>query len=112
MKLVRYGASGTERAGMLAADGSIRDLSEYITDITGATFALETMQALDALDPEMLPLVSGSPRLGPSLNRVGKFLCVGLNYSDHAAESGMAVPKEPVIFMKATSAITGPTTRL
>ncbi|MDT7817102.1 MAG: hypothetical protein QOJ51_1360 [Acidobacteriaceae bacterium] len=108
MKLVRYGAPGTERAGMLAADGSIRDLAEHVSDITGSTFAPEILQTLAALDPKALPLVPGSPRLGACLRGVGKFICIGLNYSDHAAESGMEVPKEPVVFMKATSAITGP----
>jgi 2-keto-4-pentenoate hydratase/2-oxohepta-3-ene-1,7-dioic acid hydratase in catechol pathway len=107
MKLVRYGAPGTERAGMLAADGSIRDLAEHVSDITGSTFAPEMLQTLAALDPKALPLIPGSPRLG-CLRGVGKFICIGLNYSDHAAESGMEVPKEPVVFMKATSAITGP----
>jgi ureidoglycolate lyase len=108
MKLVRYGTPGTERAGMLAADGSIRDLAEHVSDITGSTFAPEMLQTLAALDPKALPLVPGSPRLGACLRGVGKFICIGLNYSDHAAESGMEVPKEPVVFMKATSAITGP----
>lgn len=108
MKLVRYGAPGTERAGMLAADGSIRDLAEHVSDITGSTFAPEILQTLAALDPKALPLVPGSPRLGACLRGVGKFICIGLNYSDHAAESGMEVPKEPVVFMKATSAIAGP----
>jgi 2-keto-4-pentenoate hydratase/2-oxohepta-3-ene-1,7-dioic acid hydratase in catechol pathway len=108
MKLVRYGAPGTERAGMLAADGSIRDLAEHVSDITGSTFAPEILQTLAALDPKALPLVPGSPRLGACLRGVGKFICIGLNYPDHAAESGMEVPKEPVVFMKATSAIAGP----
>jgi 2-keto-4-pentenoate hydratase/2-oxohepta-3-ene-1,7-dioic acid hydratase in catechol pathway len=93
---------------MLAADGSIRDLAEHVSDITGSTFAPEILQTLAALDPKALPLVPGSPRLGACLRGVGKFICIGLNYSDHAAESGMEVPKEPVVFMKATSAITGP----
>jgi 2-keto-4-pentenoate hydratase/2-oxohepta-3-ene-1,7-dioic acid hydratase in catechol pathway len=96
MKLVRYGAPGTERAGMLAAAGSIRDLAEHVSDITGSTFAPEMLQTLAALDPKALPLVAGSPRLGVCLRGVGKFICIGLNYSDHAAESGMEVPKEPV----------------
>jgi 2-keto-4-pentenoate hydratase/2-oxohepta-3-ene-1,7-dioic acid hydratase in catechol pathway len=108
MKLIRYGAPGTERAGILAADGSIRDLGEHVSDITGSTFAPEILQTLAVLDPKALPLVPGSPRLGACLRGVGKFICIGLNYSDHAAESGMEVPKEPVVFMKATSAITGP----
>jgi 2-keto-4-pentenoate hydratase/2-oxohepta-3-ene-1,7-dioic acid hydratase in catechol pathway len=93
---------------MLAADGSIRDLAEHVSDITGSTFAPEMLQTLAALDPKALPLVAGSPRLGACLRGVGKFIGIGLNYSDHAAESGMEVPKEPVVFMKATSAITGP----
>lgn len=93
---------------MVDAKGSLRDLSAHIPDITGVIFADAILAKIKALDPRELPLVSGQPRLGPCVASVGKFICIGLNYSDHAAESKMAVPKEPVVFMKATSAITGP----
>lgn len=107
MKLLRYGSAGAERPGMLDKNGSLRDLSGIIPDVTGAIFAPETLATLQAIDPDDLPLVEGDPRLGPCIGAVGKFMCIGLNYSDHAAESGMAVPKEPVLFMKATSSIIG-----
>ena len=107
MKLLRYGAAGAERPAMLDQNGALHDLSGIIPDITGATFAPETLARLQSLDPNDLPLVEGSLRLGACIGSVGKFICIGLNYSDHAAESGMAVPKEPVVFMKATSAIIG-----
>jgi 2-keto-4-pentenoate hydratase/2-oxohepta-3-ene-1,7-dioic acid hydratase in catechol pathway len=105
MKLLRYGPPGAERPGILDREGRIRDLSGVIPDVAG-----EVLTRLDALhvDPETLPLVEGQPRLGPCVGGTGKFICIGLNYADHAAESGMAVPSEPVIFMKATSAICGP----
>ncbi|HRK41881.1 MAG TPA: fumarylacetoacetate hydrolase family protein [Gemmobacter sp.] len=106
MKLVRYGARGAEKPGMLDAEGHLRDLSAHVPDIAGAVLA--DLGHLQALDPETLPLVEGSPRLGPCVGGVGKFICIGLNYSDHAAESGMEVPPEPVIFAKYTSAICGP----
>ncbi len=108
MKLVRYGAAGQEKPGILAPDGTLRDLSEHIPDITGSILLPESLQRLQKLDPTHLPLVEGDPRIGPCVAQVGKFICIGLNYSDHAAESGMDVPKEPVMFMKATSAICGP----
>ena len=107
MKLVRYGNRGEERPGILDHDGHIRDLSNTISDVTGATFHPDTLEKLRGLTLTELPIVEGNPRFGPCVGSVGKFICIGLNYSDHAAESGMAVPKEPVVFMKATSAIIG-----
>ncbi|MEN0002198.1 MAG: fumarylacetoacetate hydrolase family protein, partial [Pseudomonadota bacterium] len=108
MKLLRYGAPGAEKPGMLDADGQIRDLSGHVGDIAGAVLEPEGIAALGALDPSTLPLVAGDPRIGPCVGQVGKFICIGLNYADHAAESGLDVPPEPVMFMKATSAICGP----
>jgi len=108
MKLVRYGEAGAERPGVIDADGKIRDLSGHVTDIGGAAIDPAALKKLAAIDPATLPLVAGDPRLGPCVTGTGKFICIGLNYVDHAAESGMAVPPEPVIFMKATSAIVGP----
>ncbi len=108
MKLLRYGKAGCERPGLLDAEGKLRDLSGILNDITGAALDPESLENLRQLDPAALPLVSGTPRIGPCVGSVGKFICIGLNYSDHAAESGMAVPAEPVVFMKATSAICGP----
>lgn len=108
MKLVRYGAAGAEKPGMLDAKGQIRDLSAHIGDITGAALASETQDKLRALDPDALPLVDGDVRLGACVGGVGKFMCIGLNYSDHAAETGADIPEHPILFMKATSAITGP----
>ena len=106
MRLLRYGPAGQEKPGLLDDAGVIRDLSAEVTDITGAT--LSDMSTLQSLDPAQLPVVTGSPRLGPCVGGVGKFICIGLNYADHAAESGMSLPEEPVVFFKATSAITGP----
>ncbi len=106
MKLVRYGERGQEKPGLIDADGNLRDLSAHVTDIAGGV--LEDLNPIAALDPTALPLVSGKPRLGACVGQTGKFICIGLNYSDHAAESGMAVPPEPVIFAKYTSAICGP----
>jgi 2-keto-4-pentenoate hydratase/2-oxohepta-3-ene-1,7-dioic acid hydratase in catechol pathway len=108
VKLLRFGEPGKERPGILHADGTIRDLSSVVPDIGGAALLPESIARLRALDPSTLPKVPGSPRLGPCVAGVGKFICVGLNYSDHAAESNMAVPAEPIIFMKATSSICGP----
>lgn len=107
MKLLRHGTASAERPGMLDGEGKLRDLSGIVPDINGAVFAPETLAKLGRLNPAHLPLCEGSPRIGPCVGSVGKFICIGLNYSDHAAESGMAVPKEPVVFMKATSAIIG-----
>jgi 2-keto-4-pentenoate hydratase/2-oxohepta-3-ene-1,7-dioic acid hydratase in catechol pathway len=108
MKLLRYGPVGQEKPGLLDDDGQIRDLGGLLEDIDGASLSNGSLEKIRATDPESLPLVAGAPRLGPCVGKVGKFICIGLNYSDHAAESGLPVPEEPVIFMKATSAITGP----
>jgi ureidoglycolate lyase len=108
MKLVRHGHPGQEKPGMVDALGRIRDLSGVIADVGGDTLRTERLDALRRRDLDALPVVGGQPRLGPCVANVGKFICVGLNYSDHARESGMPVPAEPILFMKATSAITGP----
>ncbi len=108
MKLLRYGPSGQEKPGLLDRDGNIRDLSGVIPDLAGEALGDATLERLRALELASLPLVEGSPRIGPCVGQVGKFVCIGLNYADHAAESGMDLPEEPVIFMKATSAICGP----
>jgi 2-keto-4-pentenoate hydratase/2-oxohepta-3-ene-1,7-dioic acid hydratase in catechol pathway len=108
MKLLRYGLSGQEKPGILASDGSIRDLSKLVPDIAGPSLLPDSIEKLRRADISTLPRVEGKPRIGPCVGSVGKFICIGLNYSDHAAESGMAVPAEPVVFMKATSAICGP----
>ena len=108
MKLLRYGEPGREKPGLLDVSGSVRDLSGIIPDLCGDTLLPESLDRLRALDPSMLPRIPAEVRIGPCVGNVGKFICVGLNYSDHAAESGMAVPAEPILFMKATSAICGP----
>jgi 2-keto-4-pentenoate hydratase/2-oxohepta-3-ene-1,7-dioic acid hydratase in catechol pathway len=108
MKLLRYGNVGSEKPGMLGTDGVIRDLSAHIDDVAAHALSAGELARLAALDPQTLPAVDASVRLGPCVGSVGKFICVGLNYADHAAESGMAVPPEPVLFFKATSAICGP----
>jgi len=108
MKLLRFGNRGQEKPGALDSEGQIRDLSGVVADIAGTVLLPDSLEGLRQIDLHTLPLVTGSPRLGPCAGSVGKFLCIGLNYSDHAAESGMAVPAEPVLFMKATSAICGP----
>jgi len=108
MKLLRYGPVGQEKPGMLDADGKLRDLAGTVDDIAGETLSPAGLAKLKALDPASLPLVSGTPRIGPCVGRVGKFIAVGLNYSDHAAETGAKVPEEPILFMKATSSIVGP----
>jgi 2-keto-4-pentenoate hydratase/2-oxohepta-3-ene-1,7-dioic acid hydratase in catechol pathway len=108
MKLLRYGAVGQERPAVLDRDGHIRDLTALVPDIAGDTLLPQGLARLRGVDPGTLPRVNGEPRIGACVGRVGKFICVGLNYSDHAAESGMAVPAEPIIFMKATSSICGP----
>ncbi len=108
MKLLRYGPAGQERPGILDAEGRIRDLSSHVTDIAGAVLSDEGLARLAAIDPASLPLVEGTPRYGACVAGTGKFICIGLNYSDHAAETGATVPPEPIIFMKATSAIVGP----
>ncbi|HVJ42967.1 MAG TPA: ureidoglycolate lyase [Dongiaceae bacterium] len=108
MKLLRYGLPGQEKPGLLDDQGSIRDLSGTVKDIAGEVLTDTGLRLLAALDVNKLPKVAGTPRLGPCVGQVGKFICIGLNYADHAAESGLPVPPEPVVFMKATSAIIGP----
>jgi 2-keto-4-pentenoate hydratase/2-oxohepta-3-ene-1,7-dioic acid hydratase in catechol pathway len=108
MKLVRYGARGSERPGLVDATGKIRDLSGFVEDFAGEALMPEALDKLRRLDHQRLPLVQGQPRFGPCVGRIGKFICVGLNYADHAKEAGLEPPKEPVLFMKATSAVTGP----
>lgn len=108
MKYLRHGAAGAEKPGLLAADGTIRDLSGHVADLSGASLAPEALAKLAAIDTASLPVVDAGTRLGPCVAGTGKFICIGLNYSDHAAETGATVPPEPVIFMKATSAIVGP----
>lgn len=112
MKLLRYGALGAEKPGLLDAQGRVRDLSGVVGDIAGETLHPEGLAALRAIDPESLPLVDGTPqedlRLGACVGGIGKFICIGLNYADHAAEAGMPIPPEPIIFNKWTSAVVGP----
>ncbi|MBO6900456.1 MAG: fumarylacetoacetate hydrolase family protein [Rhizobiaceae bacterium] len=108
MKLVRFGEKGAEKPGMVDADGAIRDLSGIVPDIGGDTISPEGLAKLASIDPASLPLAPAGVRLGPCVAGTGKVICIGLNYADHAAESGMDVPPEPVVFMKATSAICGP----
>ncbi|WP_427968780.1 fumarylacetoacetate hydrolase family protein [Altererythrobacter sp.] len=108
MKLLRFGDRGAERPGLLDADGRIRDLSGVIEDIDGAVLSPSSLARLAELDPSKLPLVEGDPRLGPCVGNIGKFLCIGLNFTDHAAETGATPPSEPIMFTKATSAVSGP----
>ena len=108
MKLLRYGPVGEEKPGILDASGAIRDLSGHIADITPAELSAESLQRLASIDPESLPRVEGEQRYGAPLTGTSKFLAIGLNYADHAAESGMPIPAEPIVFMKATSCIQGP----
>ncbi len=108
MKLLRYGPPGQEKPGLLDSTGAIRDLSGVVPDVSKSTLLPDSLDRLRQIDPATLPRVEGTPRLGPCVGQVGKFICVGLNYSDHAAESNMPVPAEPIIFMKATSCIIGP----
>lgn len=108
MKLLRYGPVGAEKPGILDSRGHLRDLSAHVDDIAGAVLTPGGLDHLRGINPDSLPVVTGSPRIGACVGRIGKFICVGLNYADHAAESGMAVPPEPVLFMKATSAVCGP----
>jgi 2-keto-4-pentenoate hydratase/2-oxohepta-3-ene-1,7-dioic acid hydratase in catechol pathway len=108
MKLLRHGPVGAERPGLLHTDGTIRDLTGLVPDIGGAVISDTGLAMLRGIDAGILPVVDPATRLGPCVAGTGKFICIGLNYADHAAESGMAVPPEPVIFMKATSAICGP----
>lgn len=108
MKLLRYGPKGQEKPGILDAEGRIRDLSGAVADLVGDALSPESLARLRKLDPAALPLVEGAPRIGACVGRVGKFICIGLNYADHAAETGVAIPAEPVIFNKWTSAVCGP----
>jgi 2-keto-4-pentenoate hydratase/2-oxohepta-3-ene-1,7-dioic acid hydratase in catechol pathway len=108
LKLVRFGAAGAERPGLLNADGSIADLTAVVPDIAGDALSADGLNRLRALDPSKLPRRAASERLGPCVAGVGKFICIGLNYADHAAETGAKIPAEPIVFMKATSAISGP----
>jgi ureidoglycolate lyase len=108
MKLLRFGPNGQEKPGLLDATGTLRDLSGIVDDIAGNVLSDTFLAKLRDVDPTTLPAVSGQPRIGPCVGRVGKFVCIGLNYADHAAESGLPVPAEPVVFNKWTSAICGP----
>ena len=108
MKLLRYGEVGAEKPGMLDEQGDIRDLSTIVSDISGAIIDAGDLDRLKSVDPASLPRVEGNPRLGPCVGRIGKFVCIGLNYSDHAKETGMPIPTEPIVFMKTTSSISGP----
>lgn len=107
MKLVRFGEMGAEKPGLMDSD-TLRDLSGHLDDITGATLDDATLARLRAIDPASLPTVAGNPRIGACVGTIGKFLCIGLNYSDHAAESGLDIPKHPILFLKANSAVVGP----
>ncbi|MDU9005652.1 fumarylacetoacetate hydrolase family protein [Sedimentitalea todarodis] len=108
MKLVRYGERGAEKPGLIDGGGTLRDLSGQVADIAGTTLDDATLDKLRALDAASLPAVSGDPRLGPCVGNIGKFLCIGLNYSDHAAETGADIPEHPILFFKANSAVVGP----
>ena len=112
MKLLRYGLEGQERPGLLDAEGRVRDLSAHVDDIAGPVLLPDSLAKLAELDPGSLPLVAGTPqvdlRLGPCVGRIGKFICIGLNYADHAAETGATIPAEPIVFNKWTSAVVGP----
>ena len=108
MKLLRHGDFGKEKPGIIDQEDKIRDLSDHITDINGDTINASSLKKIAAIDLSSLPTVSNTTRLGACVGNVGKFLCIGLNYSDHAAESGLPVPSEPILFSKATSAIVGP----
>ena len=109
MKLVRFGSAGDEKPGVIDEHGNLRDLSAYIDDITAQNLSDEKLSEPSKINLNTLPIMDKSTRLGPCVSGVGKFICIGLNYADHAKEAGMEVPREPVIFMKATSAICGPT---
>ena len=108
MKLLRIGNKGQERPALLDNNGQLRDLSAVIPDIAGDSLSPQSIARLQEIDPSTLPLVQGSPRIGACVGQVGKFICIGLNYADHAAETGAAIPAEPVVFSKWTSAIVGP----
>jgi 2-keto-4-pentenoate hydratase/2-oxohepta-3-ene-1,7-dioic acid hydratase in catechol pathway len=108
MKLVRYGEKGSEKPGLIDGDGTLRDLSAHVSDIDGSTLGEESLAKLRAIDASSLPAVSGSPRLGCPVGSIGKVLCIGLNFSDHAKESNLPIPEEPILFMKATTSLSGP----
>jgi len=108
MKLVRYGRAGAEKPGLIDQDGTLRDLSRVVRDITPAVLSPAGLKRLRAVKPSRLPVVRGRPRLGCPVSSVGKIVCIGLNYTDHAHEVGLPLPAEPLLFLKATSAITGP----
>ncbi|WP_372621036.1 fumarylacetoacetate hydrolase family protein [Falsiroseomonas sp.] len=108
MKLLRYGPAGAEKPGMLDASGTIRDLSGVIADLRGDALSPASLARIAALDPASLPAVQGNPRLGPPVTGLTNFVCIGLNYADHAAETGAAIPKEPIVFLKSLGALCGP----
>lgn len=108
MKLLRFGPVGQEKPGLVDRHGRLRDLSGVVADIAGEVLLDDSLAALRAVDPDTLPLVEGEPRIGACVGRIGKFICVGLNYADHARETGKEPPAEPILFMKATSAVCGP----
>ena len=108
MKLLRFGEIGKEKPGILDQEGKIRDLSSHVSDINGENINAEGLKKISAIDLSSLPIIPGNTRLGSCVGAIGKFLCIGLNYSDHAAESGLPVPSEPILFSKATSAVVGP----
>jgi 2-keto-4-pentenoate hydratase/2-oxohepta-3-ene-1,7-dioic acid hydratase in catechol pathway len=107
MKLVRYGNEGAERPGLIDTDGALRDLSAHIEDIDGRMLDDASLDSLRAIDTSSMPRVEGTPRFAPIVGNIGKYLCIGLNYSDHAAETGAAIPEHPILFFKANSAIVG-----
>lgn len=108
MKLVRWGSVGAERPGLLDSNGQVRDLSGLVDDIAGPTLSDDNLARIAAVDPASLPAIAAGTRLGACVGAIGKIVCIGLNYRDHAREAGLAEPKEPIIFFKATSAVTGP----
>ena len=108
MKLVRYGAIGQERPGLIDKSGQLRDLSAYVKDLDGEAYSPASLAKLAAVDPASLPAVNGKPRLGPPVTGISKFVAIGLNYSDHAKETGNAIPTEPIFFLKANTALSGP----
>ena len=107
MKLLRYGPAGQENPGLLDSDGGVRNLAGMVRDIAGDTLSASILARIAAIDPKSLPKVPGTPRLGPCVGGIGKFICIGLNFADHAAETGAKVPSEPIVFIKANSAICG-----
>lgn len=107
MKLVRYGEKGAEKPGLIEKSGQLRDLSAHVQDLTGEAYSPESLKKLAAIDPASLPAVSGKPRFGAPVTGISKFVAIGLNYSDHAKETGAAIPTEPIIFMKANTSLCG-----